>query len=109
MILGSSCCCGRPCRSGCPRAIWAASSPTWVDQLDLSAITARDEQEERGGPPCHPGMMVKVLLYGCCTGVAWSRRVGQRPHDAIAFRVLAANNTPDFRTISDFRKGHLAV
>jgi transposase len=25
----------------------------------------------------------------------------------IAFRVLAANNTPDFRTISDFRKDHL--
>ena len=80
-----------------------------VDQLGLSAITARDEQEERGGPPCHPGMMVKVLLYGCCTGVAWSRRAGQRPRDAIAFRVLAANNTPDLRTISDFREGHLAV
>ena len=27
----------------------------------------------------------------------------------IAFRVLAANNTPDFRTISDFRKDHLAA
>jgi len=26
----------------------------------------------------------------------------------VAFRVLAANNTPDFRTISDFRKKHLA-
>ena len=25
----------------------------------------------------------------------------------IAFRVLAANNTPDFRTISDFRKDNL--
>ena len=25
----------------------------------------------------------------------------------IAFRVLAANNTPDFRTVSDFRKDHL--
>ena len=25
----------------------------------------------------------------------------------LAFRVLAANNTPDFRTVSDFRKDHL--
>ena len=33
-----------------------------VDQLDLSAITARYEQETRGGPPYHPRMMVKVPL-----------------------------------------------
>ena len=52
-------------------------------------------------------MMVKVLLYGYCTGVASSRRMAQRFHEDIAFRVLAANNTPDFRTISDFRKDHL--
>ena len=78
-----------------------------VDQLDLSVITARYEGEERGGPPYHPRMMVKVLLYGYCTGVASSRRVAQRLHEDIAFRVLAANNTPDFRTISDFRKDHL--
>ena len=74
-----------------------------VDQLDLSAITARDEDEKRGGPPYHPRMMVKVLLYGYCTGVASSRRMAQRLREDIAFRVLAANNTPDFRTVSDFR------
>ena len=78
-----------------------------VGQLDLLAITARYEEERRGGPPYHPRMMVKVLLYGYCTGVASSRRIAQRLHEDIAFRVLAANNTPDFRTISDFRKDHL--
>ena len=78
-----------------------------VDQLDLSAITARYEGERRGGPPYHPRMMVKVLLYGYCNGVASSRRIARRLHEDIAFRVLAANNTPDFRTISDFRKDHL--
>ena len=78
-----------------------------VDQLDLSAITARYEEERRGSPPYHPRMMVKVLLYGYCTGVASSWRIAQRLHEDIAFRVLAANNTPDFRTISDFRKDHL--
>ena len=51
--------------------------------------------------------MVEVLLYGYCTGVASSRRIAQRLHEDLAFRVLAANNTPDFRTISDFRKDHL--
>ena len=80
-----------------------------MDQLDLSDITVRYEGERRGGPPYHPRMMVKVLLYGYCVGVASSRRIAQRLHEDIAFRVLAANNTPDFRTISDFRKDHLAA
>ena len=80
-----------------------------VDQLDLSEITARYERESRGGPPYHPRRMVKVLLYGYCVGVASSRRIAQRLHEDIAFRVLAANNTPDFRTISDFRKDNLGA
>ena len=79
-----------------------------VEQLDLSDIMARYERERRGGPPYHPELMVKVLLYGYCVGVASSRRIARRLHEDVAFRVLAANSTPDFRTISDFRKDNLA-
>ena len=69
--------------------------------------SGRYEGERRGGPPYHPRMMVKVLLYGYCVGVSSSRMIAQRLHEDIAFRVLAANNTPDFRTIRDFRKDNL--
>ena len=41
--------------------------------------------------------------------MASSRRIARRLHEDIAFRVLPANNTPDFRTASDFRKDHLAA
>jgi transposase len=78
-----------------------------VDQLDLSAIMDCYEGEERGYPPYHPRMMVKVLLYAYCVGVPSSRKIAGKLEEDIAFRVLAANNTPDFRTISDFRKEHL--
>jgi len=78
-----------------------------VDQLDLSMIMRRYRGEERGYPPYHPVMMVKVLVYAYCIGVASSRKMERRLEEDIAFRVLAANNTPDFRTISDFRKDHL--
>jgi transposase len=78
-----------------------------VDNLDLSVIMERYSGEERGYPPYHPAMMVKVLLYAYCSGVASSRKIEKRLCEDIAFRVLAANNTPDFRTISDFRKDHL--
>ena len=78
-----------------------------VDHLDLSAIMERYAGEERGYPPYHPAMMVKVLLYAYCMGIASSRKIEKHLSEDIAFRVLAANNTPDFRTISDFRKDHL--
>ncbi len=79
-----------------------------VDHLDLSAIRSRYE-EERGYPPYHPAMMVKVLLHAYCLGVPSSRKIAKRLEEDIGFRVLAANNAPDFRTISDFRKDHLKV
>ena len=63
--------------------------------------------EERGYPPYHPTMTVKVLLYAYCIGIASLRKVEKRLGEDIAFRVLATNNTPDFRTISDFRKDNL--
>lgn len=78
-----------------------------VDQLDLSAIERVYEEEERGQPPYHPRMMTKILLYGYCVGVFSSRKMQKRLVEDVAFRVLAAGNQPDFRTISDFRKLHL--
>ena len=78
-----------------------------VDHLDLSAITAVYEREERGYPPYHPVMLTKVLVYAYCVGVFSSRKIQRRLVEDIAFRVLAAGNAPDFRTIADFRKTHL--
>jgi transposase len=78
-----------------------------VDQLDLAAITAPYEAEERGSPPYHPVMMTKVLVYAYCVGVFSSRKIQRRLIEDVALRVLAAGNQPDFRTIADFRKIHL--
>ena len=80
-----------------------------VEHFDLSAIEATYEDELRGGPPYHPVMMTKLLLYGYCTGVYSSRRIATHVHEDMAFRVLAAGNAPDFRTISEFRRRHLAT
>ena len=80
-----------------------------IDQLDLSAITTVYEDEERGYPPYHPVMLTKVLVYAYCVGVFSSRRIQRRLVEDVAFRVLAAGNEPDFRTIADFRKTHLTA
>lgn len=94
-------------RDWLPENHLAYSISNVLDHLDLEAIMARYKAEERGYPPYHPRMMGKVLLYAYCIGVPSSRKIAKRLEEDVAFRVLAANNTPDFRTISDFRKDHL--
>ena len=78
-----------------------------VDQLDLSAIESIYERDDRGQPPYNPRMMTKILVYAYCVGVFSSRKIQKRLVEDVGFRVLAAGNEPDFRTISDFRKIHL--
>ena len=77
-----------------------------VDDMDLSAIESVYEEEDRGQPPYDPRMMTKILLYGYCVGVFSSRKIQKHLLEDIGFRVLAAGNQPDFRTISEFRKNH---
>ena len=53
----------------------------------------------RGTVPYDPRMLVAVLLYAYAMGVPGSRQIARKLHEDIAFRFLAANTTPDFRTI----------
>src|SRR5580700_3136544 len=80
-----------------------------VDQLDLSAIHSVYGEEKRGQPPYDPRLMTKLLIYGYCTGVFSSRRIQKRLQEDIPFKVLAAGNEPDFRTLLDFRRIHIAT
>jgi hypothetical protein len=54
-------------------------------------------------------MLTKVLVYAYCVGVFSSRKIRRRLVEDVAFRVLAAGNAPDLRTIADFRKTHLTA
>jgi transposase len=78
-----------------------------VNELDISAITQKYEQEKRGFPPYHPRMMSALLLYSYCRGVFSSRKIMQACQERISFKVIVGDDIPDFRTISDFRKLHL--
>ena len=51
-------------------------------------------------------MMLRVLLYAYATGVRSSRQIAAKLTTDIAFRVLAGELFPDFRTISSFRIRH---
>ena len=78
-----------------------------VDGLDLTAFYAGYEGDGRRNAPYEPRMLVKVLLYAYATGVFSSRGIARKLEEDVAFRVLAAGNFPQHRTICEFRRRHL--
>jgi transposase len=80
-----------------------------VPQLDLRRFYAPYETETRGAPPFDPAMMVCLLLYAYCVGVFSSRKIALAGERNLAFMAIVGQERPDFRTISDFRKQHLAA
>ena len=80
-----------------------------VPQLDLQPFYASYEVETRGQPPFDPGLLVCLLLYAYCVGVYSSRKVAAACERNLAFLAIVGDDRPDFRTLSDFRKGHLGA
>ena len=77
-----------------------------VDQLDLEPFYRAHRDDGHGHPAYDPKTLLGVLLYAYCLGVRSSRQIERRCHEDVAFRVLAANQTPDHVTIARFRVRH---
>ena len=107
MCLTSRCCCRPTFGSGCREGHLAHHVSDLVDGLDLTAFYALYEGDGRRNAPYEPRMMVKVLLYAYATGVFSSRRVARKLEEDVGFRVLAAGNFPQHRTLCEFRRRHL--
>lgn len=76
------------------------------ETVDLEPFLAA-YTEGRGFPPYDPRLMLKLLIYGYVTGVRSSRAIEKACHDDVAFRFLAANAVPHYRSIARFRRRHL--
>ena len=79
-----------------------------IEELDLRAFYKRYEGDGRRKSPYEPRMMLKVLIYAYASGVFSSRKIAKKLEEDVAFRVLAADNFPQHRTLCDFRKRHLS-
>jgi transposase len=78
------------------------------ETLDLRAIVDA-YPEDRGQPPYHPAMMTALLLYAYSRGIYASRRIAIACDERVDVMAVTGMQHPDFRTISDFRKRHLAA
>ncbi len=77
-----------------------------VGELDLGAFEGAYRDDGRGGAAYDPAVMVGLLIYAYCVGERSSRRIERRCVEDVAFRVLAANQSPDHATLARFRRRH---
>jgi hypothetical protein len=82
--------------SGCRPEHLARFVVEIVEQWDLRAL----ESAYRGSGKAayHPGMLTALLIYGYATGTYSSRAIEKASHDSVAFRYIAANQSPDHDT-----------
>lgn len=73
-----------------------------VDSLDYQAFDSR--YCGAGHPAYHPRILLKLLVMGVLDRVRSSRRLARNARENVVYMYLSEKLTPDFRTISDFRK-----
>lgn len=88
----------------------AADSPArlvdaFVDTLDMGEL-GFGAPAAVGRPAYDPRSLLKLYVWGCRNGVRSSRRLAAACRTNVEAMWLVSGVTPDFRTVSDFRKGH---
>jgi len=73
-----------------------------VDALDYSSFDIK--YSGVGHPAYHPRVPLKLLIMGVLDRVRSSRRLARNARENVVYMYLSEKLSPDFRTISDFRK-----
>src|SRR6201993_106453 len=77
----------------------------FVDALELGGLGFEGvEPAATGRPGYHPGLMLKLYIYGYINQVASSRKLEREAGRNVELMWLTGRLAPDFKTIADFRK-----
>jgi transposase len=77
----------------------------FVEALDLEALGFEGVvPEATGRPGYHPGVLLRIYVYGYINQVASSRRLEREAQRNVELMWLTGRLAPDFKTIADFRK-----
>jgi transposase len=77
----------------------------FVDELDLKGLGfAGAVPEVTGRPSYHPGLLLKIYVYGYINQIASSRKLEREAQRNVEMMWLTERLAPDFKTIADFRK-----
>lgn len=73
-----------------------------IDKIDFSEFEIR--YSGAGHPAYHPRIPTKILTQSMLDKVRQSRSIARNVRENVVYMYLAENLSPDFRTLSDFRK-----
>ena len=77
----------------------------FVEELDLRTLGFEGVVPEATGRPAyHPGVLLKIYVYGYINQIASSRRLEREAQRNVELMWLTGRLAPDFKTIADFRK-----
>lgn len=77
----------------------------FVDELDLAALGFESATPaDTGRPAYHPGLLLKIYIYGYLNRIQSSRRLEREAQRNVELMWLTGRLAPDFKTIADFRR-----
>lgn len=77
----------------------------FVDELDLHSLGFEGAKpSETGRPGYHPGVLLKIYIFGYLNRIQSSRRLERECHRNVELMWLTGRLAPDFKTIADFRR-----
>src|SRR5215467_10362758 len=82
----------------------------FVDELDLGSLGFSGVvPEATGRPGYHPGVLLKIYVYGYLNQIQSSRRLEREARRNVEMMWLTGRLAPDFKTIADFRRDNGAA
>lgn len=81
----------------------------FVDQLDFKELGIACPELRVGAPNYDPRGMLKLWVYGISYGFRSSRRLERACKHNVSFMWLMGGLTPDFKTISEFRRKNVSA
>lgn len=77
----------------------------FVEELDLASLGfERVQPAKTGRPAYHPGVLLKLYIYGYLNRIQSSRRLEREAQRNVELMWLTGRLAPDFKTIANFRK-----
>lgn len=79
----------------------------FVQELDLRALGFEGvDPALTGRPAYHPGVLLKLYIYGYLNRIQSSRRLEREAQRNVELMWLTGRLAPDFKTIADFRRSN---
>ena len=72
------------------------------NEIDLSALDARYNNDKTGAPAYHPAVMLKIVLLAYSRGMISSRAIERACRENVVFIAISGDSAPQFTTIAKF-------